>query len=148
MRQHDTDGQAVSQSIMSRQRMGAGMADAEHGVLAGGGGGGGNAYRGQHRLGGFAVASIVGHGAAVGQEEIDSLGAVHGAAAAHRDEKIDVVLLSKRGSLVDMTGRGIFFHLVEDKRLKVGIIQGSDGSLRMACALPPWRRAYQLPGSA
>src|ERR1043166_9016736 len=47
-----------------------------------------NADRGQHRLGCLAEAPVVGHGAAVGQKEIDPLGAVHRAAAADADDQV------------------------------------------------------------
>ena len=44
----------------------------------------------EHRLRGLAVAAIVGDRAAVGQQQIDALGAVERAAAAERDEAVDV----------------------------------------------------------
>ena len=47
---------------------------------------GGDADGRQHGLGGFAVTLVVLHLAAVGEQEIDALGAVHSAAAAQGDD--------------------------------------------------------------
>ena len=54
--------------------------------LAARSGGGRNADRGQHGLSSFAIALVGLHLAAVGQQEIDALGAIHSAATAQGDD--------------------------------------------------------------
>ena len=44
---------------------------------------------GEHGLGGFAIASVVLHLAAIGEQEINALGAVHNAAATQGDDQVN-----------------------------------------------------------
>ena len=78
----------------------------------------GHADRRQHRLGGLAEALVVGHRAAVGQQEIDPLGAVHRAAAADRDQKIDFVVLGDRSAHLHVPGSRVLLDGVEKPRLE------------------------------
>ena len=73
--------------------------------------GGRNPDRGQHRLLCFSVAPVVLHAAAVRQQKVDSLGAVHGAAAAEPDDELYLITLPRtRDALADMRRRRVLLH--------------------------------------
>ena len=75
--------------------------------LAAGAGGRGNADRRQQRRRGLAVAAVLAHLAAVGEQEIDPLGAVERAAAADGDDRIErTVLPGERAPRATMTLSG------------------------------------------
>ena len=75
--------------------------------------GGRHGNHGKHRLAGLAVAAVVGHRAAVGQQEIDTLGAVERAAAAPGDERVDTQLRRMQPSDLDHVRIGIAVEIVE-----------------------------------
>ena len=103
-------------------------------------GGGGNPYRGEHGLGSLAIALIVGHGAAVGQQEIDPFGTIHGTATAQSDNKIDGILVGKFGRLADEAAVGVFPNFGEKEDLQTtlpeqthrprGMARGNDTGIR------------------
>ena len=101
--------------------------------LAAGAGRGRHADGRQHRLGRLAEALVVGHLAAVGQQEVDALGAVHRAAAADGDDEVDAVRAGERPAPAS-TCRVVGFSSTPSKTndLQAGLAQRRQGALRMA----------------
>src|SRR5688572_1268419 len=81
--------------------------------LASGAGSGWNRDHRQHRFCRFAVTAIVLHAAAVGENEIDALGAIHRTTAAESDDRIDLFVRSKLGARIDHTRIRVYFEIVK-----------------------------------
>ncbi len=88
--------------------------------LAAGAGRGRHGDHGQHRPRGLADAPIVLHPAAVGVEEVDPLGAVHRAAAPQADDQLGLVAAGDGQAGLDVLGRRVLVHAVEQLRLDAG----------------------------
>ncbi len=80
--------------------------------LAPGAGGRRNADHRQQRCVRLAVSTVVGHRAAVGQQEVDALGAVERAAAAEPDDRVDPERRGKGAAGLDHRGIGILAEVV------------------------------------
>ncbi len=100
--------------------------------FATGAGRGRNADRGQHGMNGFADLPVVGHDAAIGQQEIDSFGAVHGAAAPDGNEKVGAMAASGFQTRLHMARCGILFHAVEQQRVESCLRQRGQRLLRVS----------------
>ena len=74
---------------------------------------GGNGDHRQHRAGCLAHAPVILHAAAAGKDEVDSLRAVHRAAAPQPNEQVGGELPRDLDPGVDILGRGVFVNLIE-----------------------------------
>ena len=110
--------------LVGDQRVGLG--------LAAGAGGGGHGDGRQHRLGGLAEAAVVGHLAAVGQDEVDALGTVHRAAAADADDQVDAQRPREDDAGLHVPVSRVRFDVVEDEDLQARLADRLDGALRVA----------------
>ena len=90
-----------------------------------------HADRRQHRLLGPAEALVVGHRAAVGEDEIDPLGAVHGAAAADGNDQVDAERPSEIDADADVLAGRILLDLIKDEHLEPGFLQRFQSPPRM-----------------
>src|SRR4051812_32671360 len=80
--------------------------------LAAGAGGVGDGDEREQGLGGFVDAPVVFDVTAVGEEEVDALGAVHRTAATQADDEIDLKFFGDGESAGDVLGGGIFADAV------------------------------------
>ena len=69
--------------------------------------------------------------AAVGQQQIDALAAIHGAAAAKADDQVDVVRRGELQAVLHVTRGGILGDAVKQERGKTGGFQDLRGSPRI-----------------
>ena len=93
--------------------------------FAAGAGGGGHPDGGQHRLYRLAAAPVILHPAAVGQQKINPLGAIHGAASPQPDNAVNAAeILRKLTAGLHVAGGGIFYHIMEYLGLHPGCFQG------------------------
>src|SRR5687767_10393443 len=67
----------------------------------------------QHWFCRFAVPAIILHATAVGENEVDALGAIHRTAAAEPDDRIDLFVRSKLGARIDHTRIRVYFEIVK-----------------------------------
>jgi hypothetical protein len=100
------------------------VADQGEGLgLAAGAGGGGHGDHGQHGAGGFAHTPIIAHAAATRIEEVNALGAIHGAAAPQSDEQFGPAFASQGQSGLHVGRGGIGVDGVEDGHFDAGAVQ-------------------------
>ena len=85
----------------------------------------------QHRLFGLAEPLVVGHLAAVGQQEVGALGAVHGTAATDGNDQVNLVIAGEGHAGIDMDRGWVLFNTVEYKDLQARVAQRLHGPLRM-----------------
>ena len=105
--------------------------------LAAGAGGGRHADRRQQGHRGVAEALVVGDGAAVGDDEVDPLRAVHRAAAADGDEQVRRDPTGRRHSGLDVLLGGVLVDIGEDRDLETGRFEGLERSLGVAGGFDP-----------
>ena len=93
----------------------------------------GNTDGRQHRSSGLVDPPVVLHLAAVGEQEVDSLGAVHGAAAAETDDQVDLVLTGETGAGLHVASRRVLFDPVEDEHFAGFLADQLSGALWIPC---------------
>ena len=71
----------------------------------------------------LAEALVVGHAAAVGEQEVDPLGAVHGAAAADGDDEVDAERPGEVDAGLDVLAGRVLLDVVEEEDLQPGVAQ-------------------------
>src|SRR5262249_40509010 len=89
---------------------------------------GGDAKRREHGFGRLADANVIVHAAPVGEEEIDSLGTVHGAAATDGDDKVNAMLGGHGQSALNMLSGWVFFNAIKHKRCEIRFGQAGKSS--------------------
>ena len=77
----------------------------------------------EHRFARLADTPVVLHAAAIGEQEVDPLGAVHHTAPAQADQKVDALGLGDGETGVHMLGRGVDLDPVEQDRVEAGLDQ-------------------------
>ena len=111
--------------------------------LAPGAGGGGNADHGKHVLRGLAVSPVVLHAAAVGQQEVDALGAIQGAASPQSDDGVRPLFGCELSPPLDHGGIGVDVEVVERHRLHSRRLERVQGFVHVARGLQAMVRYQQ-----
>jgi hypothetical protein len=99
--------------------------------FAAGAGRGGHTDRRQHRFGGFAVAFVVDHRPAVGQQEVDPLRTIHAGTAADGDDAIDAIRLSHGDPGPHFALGRVLLDAVEEHNVETRLTHAGRGPLRV-----------------
>ena len=103
--------------------------------LAPGAGGGGDADHGQQISFGLAVSPVVLHAPAVGQHEVDALGAIQRAASSQSNDGVRPVTGSELPTPLDHGGIGVDVEIMERHRLDSGRPERNQRFLRVTRGL-------------
>ena len=92
----------------------------------------GDCHHRQQRFLGFSVSPVVGHAPAIGQEKINSLGAIHRAAASQPNQEINPVFAGRQPAALRHGRSRILPEIVKGGEVEARFLQHSAGVLDVA----------------